>query len=61
MGKEIDGISAVKALAEMTYIFFTHLLEVGATIQEASAMTSAYIQAITFGNPQKSGDPNGDS
>lgn len=41
-----EAIDSLKALAEMTFIFFKHLLATGATISEASAMTSAYIQAI---------------
>lgn len=50
MDRKMEAIDALKAMAEMTYIFFKHLLETGATMPEATAMTSAYISAL-LSNP----------
>ncbi len=50
MDPKTEAIDALKAMAEMTFIFFKHLLETGATMQEATAMTTAYIAAM-ISNP----------
>ncbi len=41
-----EAIVAVKALAEITKIFFDHLLELGTPADHAAAMTTAYIRAM---------------
>ena len=46
MKKENDAGEAVKGLAEMTYVFFKHCLDLGASTNEASEMTRAYISAL---------------
>lgn len=45
MAKEVDAVEAVKALAEMVFIFYRHCLDLGASQREACGMTKAYIEA----------------
>lgn len=49
---------AIKAIAEMVFIFYRHLISLGADAREATAMTTAYIEALTFGghHTDESGD-----
>lgn len=54
--KTEEAVAAVKALAEMTMIFFDHLLDMGARKDEARAMTCAYIQAMLSSSSGKSSE-----
>lgn len=56
MAKEVDAVEAVKALAEMTFIFYRHCLDLGASPREADGMTRAYISAALGTNGRKEDD-----
>ena len=43
---EKELVESINALAEMTFIFYRHCLDIGATDQEAASMTHAYLAAI---------------
>ena len=45
MSDSLTGIEAIKALAEMTFVFYRHCLDLGASPSEACGMTKAYIEA----------------
>lgn len=49
--KEIKNlINALGVTSEMTLIFFRNLLSNGATIEEASRLSQAFIAAVLYGN-----------
>ena len=45
----MDPESAITSIAEMTFIFYRHVVSLGADPKEAAAMTAAYIEAMVFG------------
>lgn len=55
----MDPESAIKSIAEMTFIFYRHVVSLGADIREANGMTAAYIEAMVFGGG-KHADESGD-
>lgn len=55
MAKEVDAEEAVKALAEMVFVFYRHCLDLGASPFEAYGMTRAYVSAMIGANGGKDG------
>ena len=57
----MDPEAAIKSIAEMTFIFYRHVVSLGADAREAIAMTSAYVEAMVFGGSRHTNESGDES
>ena len=50
-----EAIAGIGALAEMSLVFFRGAVGAGASLEEATRMTQAYIAAAVWGRPKDEG------